>query len=111
MANFSIRRLRDAQQEKFRWTPQQTTGTALLLKESDYQDDGEVDADSPYEAWLLLRKQQRELRVGDVLVTEGSGTTHICRYSGFEEAQWFVPNLDLQHPLAEQVHSHKDSPQ
>lgn len=87
MANFIIRRLRDSQQEKLRWSPQATTTTLPVLKPSDYRDDGHVEAISPYQAWQLLRERGEELRIGDVLVEE-NGATQICRYSGFEEAEW-----------------------
>jgi hypothetical protein len=89
MANFTIRRLRDSQQEKLRWSPQATTTTLPVLKPSDYRDDGQVQAISPYQAWQLLRERGEDLRIGDVLVDE-NGATVICRYSGFEEAEWLV---------------------
>jgi|GEM_PF-335123 len=106
MANFFIRRLRDTQQEKFRWSPQ--TNTAVALKPADYQDDGEVEAASPYQAWQLLRDQGSGLRVGDVLVAE-NGQTHICRYSGFETAEWLVTEAELSLRMVPSAESKGDS--
>ncbi|MCW5966079.1 MAG: hypothetical protein KIT83_18725 [Bryobacterales bacterium] len=94
MATFYIRRLRDSAQDKFRWAPQQSTA-AILLKPSDYSEDGEIDAQSTYEAWLLLRKSNRELRVGDVLV-DAKGGVEICKYAGFEPAEWIVADNGQQ---------------
>lgn len=101
MATFHIHRLRDSAQDKFRWAPQQSA-TATLLKPSDYSEDGEIEAQSTYEAWLLLRKEHRELRVGDVLV-DVKGGVEICKYAGFEPAEWIVTDLGQQAAAGEQM--------
>lgn len=95
MATFFIRRLRESQQEKFRWAPQPSTTTAMTLRPGDYRDDGEVEADSPYQAWQLLRQSNRDLRVGDALVDEG-GAVHLCRFTGFETAAWAIADMESQ---------------
>ena len=95
MATFFIRRLREAQQEKLRWAPQQSTPSALPLKPIDYRDDGSIEAGSTYEAWQVLRQSRQGLRVGDVLVEE-TGRTWICRYSGFEAAEWILADMAQQ---------------
>jgi hypothetical protein len=38
----------------------------------------------------LLRNSERSVGVGDILETP-SGQLRICKYVGFEEARWFVP--------------------
>ena len=40
--------------------------------------------------WAQLRTSENALLVGDVLETE-SGQLRICKYVGFEDARWFVP--------------------
>ncbi|MCU0227263.1 MAG: hypothetical protein MUF01_06450 [Bryobacterales bacterium] len=94
MATFSIWRLRDSQQDKFRWAPQQSSATTPL-KLTDYREDGSIDAEGVYEAWLSLRKDNRELRVGDVLAEDG-GKLFLCKYVGLEPAEWVIADMDLQ---------------
>lgn len=94
MATFLIWRLRDTQQDKFRWSPQQSSATTLL-KLSDYREDGSVDADSVYQAWLGLRKENRDLRVGDVLADE-KGQLSLCKYVGLEPAEWMIADMEQQ---------------
>ncbi len=71
-----------------------------MLKPADYREDGEVEASSPYEAWLALRRDGRDLRVGDVLQEE-NGQATICKYAGFEPAEWMV--VDMEQQVAEVV--------
>jgi hypothetical protein len=40
----------------------------------------------------LLRESEQALEIGDVLETE-SGGLRICKYVGFEEAEWIVPEV------------------
>lgn len=88
MAIFFIKRLRPFLQEKYKWSPLSTAPNPL--KQNDFLDDGDILADSVYHAWKLLQEQSRELRVGDLLVTE-SESVFLCTYSGFEEAAWLPP--------------------
>jgi hypothetical protein len=85
MATFTIKRLRPALQEKYRWSP--IGATAIPLKINDYLDDGEVSAESVYHAWVLLKSEERALQVGDLLVSEDDKVFQ-CTYSGFEESTW-----------------------
>jgi hypothetical protein len=80
--------MRASSREQFRWVPH-TSGVSTL-KPRDFEPAGEVEAASVYEAWAALRGTERALLVGDVLES-GSGELRICKYVGFEEAQWFVP--------------------
>ena len=85
MATFFIKRLRPTLQEKAKWAP--LSNGAVTLKLSDYDDDGQIDAANPYDAWSQMRANSHDLRVGDVIGDE-KGTVYLCRYSGFDEAQW-----------------------
>jgi hypothetical protein len=88
MPVFRIRRVRQSQQEQFRWAPH-TTG-ASLVKPKDYEEAGQIEAPSVYAAWSALRESEAPLRVGDILELE-NGELHICKYVGFEEAHWVLP--------------------
>lgn len=90
MATFTIKRLRPALQEKYRWSP--IGPSSIPLKVNDYLDDGEVSAESVYHAWALLKSEERALQVGDLLASEDDKVFQ-CTYSGFEEATW-LPQAD-----------------
>ena len=89
MPCFQIHRLREDKRQQFRWTPH--TGGATAARPKDYEKDtAPVEASSAYAAWLALRGSERPLAVGDILEDEG-GALRICKYTGFEEARWVVP--------------------
>jgi hypothetical protein len=92
MPRYKIHRLKDAQQEQFRWAPH--TGGPGLVRPRDYREDGWVEAPSPYAAWFLLRDRGVPLRVGDLLESE-RGELQICKYVGFEQARWEAPQTSL----------------
>jgi hypothetical protein len=85
MPRYVIYRLKDAQQEQFRWAPH-TSGPSVV-RPKDYREDGWIEAPTPYAAWALLRERGTPLRVGDLLKSE-RGELQICKYVGFEEARW-----------------------
>jgi hypothetical protein len=60
------------------------------VKPKDYEQDGHVEAQNEYEAWRLLRESARPLGVGDLLEAE-DGRLRICKYVGFEPAEWAQP--------------------
>ncbi len=63
------------------------------LKMKDYEPGGEIEAVSPYAVWKTLREgvgEQRAIQVGDALESD-TGALVVCKYVGFEETQWFVP--------------------
>jgi len=60
------------------------------MKPRDYEREGEIDALHEYDAWRLLREQGTPLEVGDVLESD-TGRMSICKYVGFEPAQWVLP--------------------
>jgi hypothetical protein len=88
MAMYRVYRMKDAPRQQFRWAPH--VAGAASVKAKDYEPDGEVQADSEYDAWSRLRDSDRPLAVGDLLESE-SGALRICKYVGFESASWFVP--------------------
>jgi hypothetical protein len=49
-----------------------------------------VDALHEYDAWRALRESGEPLAVGDLLETP-DGQLRICKYVGFEPAQWSLP--------------------
>ncbi len=82
--------MKDSPRQQFRSAPH-VTGIAHV-KPKDFQDDGHIEAPNEYEAWRMLRESDHALAVGDVLETE-KGELRICKYVGFEEAQWIVPEV------------------
>jgi len=90
MPNYRIHRMKDSPRQQFRFAPH-VTGVAHV-KPRDYQDAVYVEAANEYEAWRQLRDSEQPLAIGDVLETEG-GELRICKYVGFEAAQWIVPEV------------------
>ena len=82
--------MKDSPRQQFRSAPH-VAGVAHV-KPKDYQDAGNVEAANEDEAWRQLRDSERPLAVGDVLEAE-SGELRICKYVGFEAAQWIVPEV------------------
>jgi hypothetical protein len=67
---------------------------AANARPKDYEAAAEIEADNEYAAWALLRGTERQLNVGDLLealAESGDNSLRICKYVGFEEARWFVP--------------------
>jgi hypothetical protein len=89
MPQFRIHRMKDQPRENFRWAPH--VSAEAVVKPKDYEPAGEVDAAHEYEAWSSLRSTERPLQVGDLLETE-NGQLRICKYVGFENARWFIPD-------------------
>ena len=85
---FKVYRMKDSPYQQFRWAPH-AAGTAEV-KRRDYEPGGEVEAPSVYAAWSELRQRGESPRVGDLLESE-NGDLRICKYVGFEEAHWLVP--------------------
>ena len=88
MALFRIHRMKDAPRLQFRQAPH-VSGTAIV-KPKDYEMAGEVEAENEYAAWAALRGSEGPLQVGDILETQ-LGLIRICKYVGFEDARWFIP--------------------
>ena len=88
--------MKDAPRQQFR-SAAHVTGAATA-KPKDYEAAAEVEADSEYAAWALLRSTEQPLHVGDLLES-AEGQLRICKYVGFEEARWFVPEPPPQSSL------------
>ena len=65
MPMYRVYRMKDAPRQQFRWAPH--VAGAAGVKAKDYEPDGEVQADSEYDAWIRLRASERPLAVGDLL--------------------------------------------
>jgi hypothetical protein len=80
--------MKDTPRQQFRWAPH--VSGAANVKQKDYEPSGEVDAENEYAAWALLRGSETPLLVGDILELP-AGQLRICKYVGFDEARWLVP--------------------
>src|SRR5689334_17593008 len=87
MPVFRIYRMKDAPRQQFRWAPH-VSGRAAL-KPKDYEQHGEVEALHEYGAWRKLRERGEPLLIGDLLQTS-DGQLRICKYVGFEPAEWIL---------------------
>jgi hypothetical protein len=92
MALYRIFRMKDSPRQQFRWAPH-VSGTATA-KPKDYEQRGDVEALHEYDAWRRLRDAGDPLMVGDLLES-GDGQLRICKYVGFEPAQWVLPEPRL----------------
>lgn len=90
MPVYRIHRLKDAQREHFRRAPHVSGVTSVKAK--DYEEAGSIEAPGLYAAWAALRESDRPLGVGDLLETE-TGDLVICKYVGFEQARWVLPEV------------------
>ena len=93
MPVFRIHRMKDTPRQQFRWAPH--VSGAANVKQKDYEPSTEVEAENEYAAWALLRGSEAALQVGDILELP-AGQLRICKYVGFEEARWFIPETIVQ---------------
>lgn len=80
--------MRDHVRQHFRNAPHTSAETAAKLR--DYIEGETVEASNVYEAWEQMRATESPLDVGDLLETE-LGALKICKYVGFEDAKWVIP--------------------
>jgi hypothetical protein len=85
--------MKDNPRQSFRWAPH--VSGAANVKPKDYELSGETEAENEYAAWAALRDSERALGVGDLLELP-DGALRICKYVGFENAQWVIPELPPQ---------------
>jgi len=91
MPGFRIFWLMDAHLDTFREKAPRNGPEPVRIKH--YEEGVDIDAVSPYDAWLRLqgdapeRGDRRPFGVGDILQGE-DGSLVICRYWGFEPAAW-----------------------
>ena len=103
MPVYRIYRLRESRQKSFRWAPHISGVTTVNPK--NYSDDGMAEASTPYAAWFWLRENGRSLEVGDLL-EDPKGELSICKYVGFEEANWILPEEAVELESGEIPASH-----
>ncbi len=89
MPTYRIHRLKDHLRSSFRHGPH-TSGRASV-KPRDYALADSIEAASPYAAFFALRAAGAPLEVGDLLETP-EGALSICKFVGFEDADWVVPD-------------------
>ena len=89
MPNYRVYQMKDSLRQQFRWAPH-VSGSATV-KPKDYEQNGHIEAGNEYEAWQALREAGHPLSVGDLLENE-EGPLRICKYVGFEPAQWLQPD-------------------
>jgi hypothetical protein len=92
MPLYRIFRMKDSPRQQFRWAPH--VSGAATAKPKDYDEQGHVDALHEYDAWRMMRDQETPLNVGDLLEAD-DGQLRICKYVGFEPAQWVLPEVKL----------------
>ena len=80
--------MKENPRQQFRWSPH--VSGAANVKPKDYEPSGEVEAENEYAAWSLSRHWEKPLLVGDILESP-VGQLRICKYVGFEPAQWVLP--------------------
>jgi hypothetical protein len=90
MPSYRIYRLRESERQRFRFAPHSSGATQV--KRKDYEPAGEVEASSAYAAWQSLRQTDQPLEVGDILELSPDAL-RICKYVGFEEARWVLPEV------------------
>ena len=90
MAAYRIYRMKDQASQQFRWAPH--VSGATQIKRKDYEEGDSIEAGNEYGAWQALRDAGTPLRVGDLLESPG-GELRICKYVGFDTAQWIVPEI------------------
>ena len=90
MAAYRIYRMKEQASQQFRWAPH--VSGATQTKRKDYEEAGSIEAANEYAAWQAMRDAGTPLRVGDLLESS-SGELRICKYVGFDAAQWVAPEV------------------
>jgi hypothetical protein len=88
MPSYRVYHMKDSLRQQFRFAPH--VSGAATVKPKDYEPNGHIEAHNEYEAWQSLRESRQPLEVGDLLET-ADGQLRICKYVGFEPAQWLQP--------------------
>jgi hypothetical protein len=95
MPNYRVFRMKDSPRQQFRWAPH--VSGPVDARPKDFEASGEVEALHEYDAWRILREGGTPLAVGDLLESV-DGQLRICKYVGFEPAQWVLPEPKLHIP-------------
>jgi hypothetical protein len=85
MPAYKIYVMKEPARKQFRSAPHVQGATSVRRK--DYEEYGVLDAANEYAAWMDSRSMERPLDVGDLLEDE-AGILRICKYVGFDAAQW-----------------------
>jgi len=88
MALYRIYRMKDAPRQHFRLAPH--VSGAVSVKPKDFEQLGQLEGRNEYDAWRAARESGEPLEVGDLLETE-DGRLRICKFVGFEPAEWALP--------------------
>jgi hypothetical protein len=96
MPTYRIHRLREHLRPGFR-SAAHVSGAAAV-KPRDYEPGETVEASSPYAAYFAMRDLGSPLQVGDLVEIE-NGALRICKFVGFEEANWLVPEVKTEPSL------------
>lgn len=88
MPNYRVYRMKETPRQHFRSAPHVSGGASVKRKE--YEESGQIEAANEYAAWEQLRSSEHPLDVGDLLETD-TGALRICKYIGFESAEWLLP--------------------
>lgn len=68
-----------------------------MVRPRDYEPGDTIDADSPYAAFFAAKESGAAIEVGDLLEA-GEGSLRICKFVGFEEAHWVIPEQKAASP-------------
>ena len=99
MASFRIYRMRPHVKINFRWAPH-VAGLATV-KQRDYLPGAEFEAPNEYALWAELRNSEQALEVGDLVEMMSGGALKICKFVGFEAAQWAETEAGVASSVAE----------
>jgi hypothetical protein len=88
MPNYRVYRMKEAPRQHFRWAPH--VSGAASVKRKEYEESVQIEAANEYAAWEQMRTSEQPLAVGDLLETD-AGALRICKYIGFEAADWVLP--------------------
>jgi hypothetical protein len=100
MPTYRVFRMKDSPRQQFRWAPH-VSGPASA-KPKDFEPAGEVEALNEYDAWRVLRDAATPLSIGDLLESS-DGQLRICKYVGFEPAQWVLPEIKVENKIPNPV--------
>jgi len=103
MPAYRIYRLKPRPRQQFLWAPHTSGTTEVKLR--DYIEAGSVEAASTYGAWAARQGTDGALELGDLLEAT-DGKLYICKYVGFEDAKWVVPEA----PPASESAAPEDAP-
>ncbi len=92
MAVYRVHRMKDHVRQSFRYAPH--TSGVMMIKPRDFEAAGEIAAANLYDAWMNLRGTAESLDIGDVLESS-DGDLRICKYVGFEDARWVMPEIKV----------------